>query len=81
MHEILNYLAKCFCNNNPITDPHAKKSEPSANKVNGAGTATEDINADLEKRKGSPTSESTAAETLTSANRDEEDLSTTKDLT
>ena len=80
-HEIFNYLAKHFCDNNPIVDPHAKKSEPSANKVDGAGTAAEDISADLEKRKGSPTSESAAAETLASANRDKEDLSTTKDLT
>ena len=80
-HEIFNYLATCFCNNNPIMDPCAKKSEPSANKVDGAGTAAEDISTDSEKQKGSPTSESAAAETLMSANRDEEDLSTTKDLT
>ena len=79
-HEIFNYLAKCFCNNNPIMDPHAKKSEPSTNKVNGAGTAAENISADSEKWEESPTSESAAAETLTSANRDEENLSTTKDL-
>ena len=80
-HEIFNYLVKRFCDNNPITDPCTKKSEPSANKVNGAGTATEDISADLEKWKGSPTSESAATETLASANRDGEDLSTIKDLT
>ena len=80
-HEIFNYLAKCFCDNNPIMDPCVKKSEPSANKVDGAGTAAEDISADSEKRKGSPTSKSAAAETLVSANRDEEDLSTIKDLT
>ena len=81
VHEIFNYLAKHFCDNNPIMDPHAKKSKPSANKVNGAGTATEDISTDSEKQKESPTSESAAAETLASANRDKEDLSTTKDLT
>ncbi|KIM55812.1 hypothetical protein SCLCIDRAFT_30073 [Scleroderma citrinum Foug A] len=76
-HEIFNYLAKRFCNNNPITDPCTKKSESSTNKVDGAGTATEDISADLEKWKGSPTSKSAAAETLASANRDNnEDLST-----
>ena len=39
-HEIFNYLAKRFCDNNPITDPHTMKSEPSTNKVDGAGTAT-----------------------------------------
>ena len=80
-HEIFNYLAKHFCDNNPIVDPCAKKSEPSANKVNGAGTAAEDISADSEKQKESPTSESAAAETLMSANRDEEDLPCTQDLT
>ena len=80
-HEIFNYLAKCFRDNNPIVDPCTKKSEPSANKVEQAGAATEDISADLEKQKESPTSESAAAETLVSTNRDEEDLSTTKDLT
>ena len=57
-HEIFNYLVKHFCNNNPIMDPRTKKSEPSANKVDGAGTAAEDISADSEKQKGSPTSES-----------------------
>ena len=62
-HEIFNYLAKRFCDNNPIVDPHAKKSEPSTNKVDGAGTAAEDISADLEKQKESPTSESAAADT------------------
>ncbi|KIM57362.1 hypothetical protein SCLCIDRAFT_28844 [Scleroderma citrinum Foug A] len=76
-HEIFNYLVKCFCDNNPIMDPRTKKSEPSANKVDGAGTATEDISTDLEKWKESPTSKSAAAETLVSANRDNnEDLST-----
>ncbi|KIM59036.1 hypothetical protein SCLCIDRAFT_27615 [Scleroderma citrinum Foug A] len=80
-HKIFNYLAKRFCDNNPIVDPHTKKSEPSTNKVDGAGTAAEDISADLEKQKESPTSESAAAETLTSANRDEEDLPCTQDLT
>ena len=80
-HEIFNYLAKRFCDNNPIVDPCAKKSKPSANKVDGAGTATEDISTDSEKQKESPTSESTAAETLVSANRDEEDLPCTQHLT
>ena len=80
-HEIFNYLAKHFCDNNPIVDPHTKKSKPSTNKVDGAGTAAEDISADSEKQKESPTSESAAAETLVSANRDEEDLPCTQDLT
>ena len=47
-HKIFNYLVKCFCNNNPIMDPHTKKSKPSTNKVDGAGTAAEDISADSE---------------------------------
>ena len=73
-HKIFNYLAKHFCDNNPIVDPCTKN-------VKQASIAAEDISADVEKPKESPTSKSTAAETLTSANRDEENLSTTKDLT
>ena len=79
-HEIFNYLAKRFCNNNSIVDPRAKKSEPSANKVKQAGAAAEDISADSEKRKESPTSENAAMERHANTKRDEEDLPRTKDL-
>ena len=79
-HEIFNYLAKRFCDNNPIVDPRAKKSEPSANKVEQAGAATEDISADSEKRKESPTSENAAMERHANTKWDEEDLPRTKDL-
>ena len=63
-----------------IVDPHAKKSEPSANKVEQASAATEDISADSEKRKESPTSENAAMERHANAKRDKEDLLLTKDL-
>ena len=78
-HEIFNYLAKRFCDNNPIVDPCAKKSKPSANKVKQAGTAAEDISADSEKWKESPMSENAAMERHASGKRDEEDPHT-KDL-
>ena len=80
MHEIFNYLAKCFCDNNPIVDPCTKKSEFSTNKVKQAGTTAEDISADSEKWKESPTSENAATERHVNAKWNEEDLSTTKDL-
>ena len=79
-HEIFKYLTKRFRDNEPIVDPHAKKSEPSTNKVEQAGTATEDISADSEKRKESPMSENAAMERHANTKRDEEDLPRTKDL-
>ena len=79
-HEIFKYLAKRFRDNEPIVDPHAKKSEPSANKVEQAGAAAEDISADSEKRKESPMSENAAMERHANTKRDEEDLPRTKDL-
>ena len=61
--QIFKYLAKHFCNSEPI---------PRTNEFQCAGTA-----AAAETPEKSPTSESAAAETLTSANRDNnEDLST-----
>ncbi|KIM67355.1 hypothetical protein SCLCIDRAFT_21205 [Scleroderma citrinum Foug A] len=80
VHEIFNYLAKRFCNNNPIVDPCTKKSKPSTNKVEQAGAATEDISADSEKQKESPMSENAAMERHVNTKRDEEDLPRTKDL-
>ena len=71
MHEIFNYLAKHFCNNNPIVDPCTKKSKPSANKVEQASTATA-----AETPEKSPTSANTATEQHVNAKLDEEDLST-----
>ena len=79
-HEIFKYLMKRFCDNEPIVDPCAKKSEPSANKVEQAGAAAEDISADLEKRKESPMSENAAMERHANTKRDEEDLPCTEDL-
>ena len=61
-------------------DPCTKKSEPSANKVEQAGAATEDISADSEKRKESPMSKNAAMERHANTKRDEEDLPRTKDL-
>ena len=61
--QIFKYLAKRFCDSKPI---------PRANEVQRAGTA-----AAAETPEKSPTSESAAAETLASTNRDNnEDLST-----
>jgi len=84
--EIFTHFTKLFRDSDPIEDPHAKKSEPSTNKVKEAGTATEDISADTEKPRKSLTSENAAAEMPASAdacceeNRDERDLPNTKDL-
>ena len=73
-HEIFKYLAKRFRNNEPI--PRAKKSEPSTNKVDGAGTA-----AVAETPEKSPMSADAATEWHASAERNNEDLTTTKALT
>ena len=80
VHEIFKYLAKRFRDNEPIVDPRAKKSEPSANKVEQAGAATEDISADSKKQKESPMSKNAAMERHANTKRDEEDLPRTKDL-
>ena len=79
-HEIFKYLVKRFCDNEPIVDPRAKKSEPSTNKVEQAGAPTEDISADSEKQKESPMSENAAMERHANTKQDEEDLPRTKDL-
>ena len=70
-HKIFTYLAKRFHDSNPIVDPHAT----SANKAKHGM----DKNSHKEPRE-SPTSESAAMERLANANKDEEDLLTTKDL-
>ena len=75
MHEIFNYLTKRFCDPNPIVDPHAKKSEPSANEANRETRK----NSNAEPRK-SPVSENTAMERHANAKQDEEDLPNTQDL-
>ena len=74
LHEIFKYLVKRFRHNEPI--PHAKKFKPSANKVDGAGTA-----AVAETPEKSPTSTDTATEWHASAEWNNEDLTTTKALT
>ena len=70
-HKIFTYLAKHFRDSNPIVDPRVT----STNKAK-RGT---DKNSHKEPRE-SPTSESAATERLANANKDEEDLLTTKDL-
>ena len=66
MHEIFKYLMKRFHDNEPI---------PCANEFQCAGTATV-----AETPEKSPTSANTATEWHANAKLDEEDLSTTKDL-
>ena len=66
-HEIFKYLAKRFCDNEPI---------PRANEFQCAGTA-----AAAETSEKSPTSTNAATERHVNAKLDEEDLSTTKALT
>ena len=70
-HEIFNYLAKRFHNPTPIVDPHAT----SANEAK-RGT---DENSNVQPKE-SPISENAATERHANAKLDEEDLSTTKDL-
>ena len=71
VHEIFKYLVRCFCDPNPIVDPHAT----SANEAK-RGT---DENSHAEWRE-SPTSENAAIERHADTNRDEEDLPNTQDL-
>ena len=73
-HEIFKYLAKRFRDNEPI--PRAKKSEPSTNNVERAGTA-----AAVETSENYPTSANAATEQHADAKPDEDDLTTTKALT
>ena len=70
-HEVFNYLAKRFRDPNPIVDPHATSANEAKCRM--------DENSHKEPRE-SPTSESAATERLANANKDEEDLLTTKDL-
>ena len=66
-HENFKYLAKCFHNNDPI---------PCTNELQCAGTA-----AAAEMPENYPMSVNAATEWHANANLDEDDLSTTKDLT
>ena len=66
-HENFKYLAKCFCDNDPI---------PRANEFQCAGTATV-----VQMPEKSPMSMNAATERHVNAKSDEEDLSTTKALT
>ena len=70
-HEIFNYLAKRFCNSNPIVDPRAT----SAN--DAKCDAHENSHTELRE---SPVSNNTATERHADAKRDKEDLPNTKDL-
>ena len=67
VHEIFNYLAKCFRDPNPTVDPHAKKSEPSANKTKHE--MRKNSNAEP---KESPISENTATEQHANAKQDKD---------
>ena len=70
-HKIFNYLAKRFHNPNPIVDPCATSANEAKHGM--------DENSHKEPKE-SPISESAATEQHADANRDKEDLPSTKDL-
>ena len=71
VHEVFNYLTKRFRNPNPIVDPCATSANEAKRGM--------DENSNAEPKQ-SPTSTNAATEWHANAKLDEEDLSTTKDL-
>ena len=71
MHEIFNYLTKCFRDSNPIVDPRATSANEAKRGM--------DKNSNVEPKQ-SPVSKNAATERHANAEKDKEDLPKTKDL-